>query len=251
MRVSLITCTYNSEANLEHCITSVVGQDYPDIEYIVIDGGSRDSTNNIIERYKGFINTYISEEDRGIYDALNKGIEIATGEIVGLLHSDDFFADPQVVTRVVQALTESGTEAVISNIDFISSTNINKVVRFYSSRFFRPFLFRFGFQPAHPTFYTYRRNYLKFGLYNSTMKIAGDFDLLLRFLYIHSLPFKYIPDVWVKMRLGGKSTKSLKNKLVMNREILSSLRSNGIYSNSLLISLRYLFKVFSLFFRFR
>lgn len=241
MKVSLITCTYNSEKHLNHCINSVIQQDYQQIEYIIIDGNSSDSTIEIVKEY-GDVIQLISEPDEGIYDALNKGIKLATGDIIGILHSDDFFSDHQVVSRIVDALNDTKSEIVYADIDFVANTNINKNLRHYSSKFFSPWMFRYGFQPAHPTFYTYRKNFEEYGFYKSDFKIAGDFELLLRFLYKHELSHKYINDTWVKMRLGGASTKGIKSNILLNKEILKACKLNNLHTSFFLIYLKYLVK---------
>ncbi len=241
MKISLITVTYNSEKYLRHCINSVLEQDYADIEYIIIDGGSSDGTVDIIKSYSSKISKWISEPDAGLYNAINKGILLATGEIVGILHSDDFLADKQVITRVAAAFSNNKADIIFADVDYVSP-DLTKTKRHYSSEFFRPWMFRFGFQPAHPTFYTYRENFFKYGLYREDMEISGDFELLLRYLYIHQLPYGYVKDTWVKMRTGGVSSSGFKNKLKLNMEIVRSFELNGLYTNFMLVISKYIFK---------
>ena len=240
-KISVITCTYNSEAYLRECIESVLSQAYINLEYIVVDGGSTDSTIEIIKSYGNRISHWLTEPDKGIYDAINKGIRLASGDLVGILNSDDYLADSNVIGRVAEAFDKSNAKVVFADIDFVDNAT-RKVVRHYSSRFFRPWMFRFGFQPAHPTFYTYRSYFKSIGYYRTDLKIAGDFELLLRFLLTKRLPYSYINDTWVKMRMGGVSTSGIRSVLRLNREIKDACRSNGLYVNDLMIYSKYLVK---------
>ena len=240
MKVSIITVTYNSARFLQECIDSVYEQEHEEIEHIIVDGNSTDITVEIINRNIKKISNYVSEPDSGIYDAINKGIKMATGEIVGILNSDDIFTDKGVVRRIVEGFTY-GFEIIFANIDFISSKT-GKIVRHYSSKQFSPWMFRFGLMPAHPTFYTYLRNFEKYGFYRVDMKISGDFELLLRYLNIYKLSYKYIDDIWVNMRTGGVSTSGFKSITLLNREIQQACKINGIYTNRLLIYSKYIIK---------
>lgn len=243
MKVSIITATYNSNKFLESCICSVMAQDYPDIEYILIDGGSTDSTQSIINKYSNNIVKWISEPDTGIYDAINKGIKLASGDIVGVLNSDDFFSDDSVISRIVKSFKDDeALEIVYADVSFVVRENINKSVRHYSSRYFRPYMFKFGFQPAHPSLYVKRGLFEKFGYYRTDLKIAGDFELLLRFLLKNKLSYKYISDVWVKMRIGGVSTSGIKSILQINNEIIKAHKINGIYTNIIFTYSKYIVK---------
>jgi len=240
LKISIITVTYNSEKFLEECIISVLNQNYDNIEYIIIDGGSNDNTLDIIEKYREHIHYFISQSDDGIYDAVNKGIKISTGDIVGLLNSDDTFTNVNVLSNIVKNFKIYNSEILFGNISFIN--NNNKIIRYYNSKYFYPFLFRFGFQPAHPTFYTYRKNFINYGYYNSRYKIAGDFDLMLRFLYINKLSYIFVDENFVTMRLGGASNKNFCNKFKLNNEILRSLKSHNIYTNYFFIYTKYMIK---------
>jgi len=243
MKVSIITVTYNSEIYLNECIESVIKQDYSNIEYILIDGGSSDNTLNIIDRYKDKFFKWSSEPDDGIYDAINKGIKLATGDIIGILNSDDLLTDNNVVTRIVSALNNSPTlDAVYANINFVDSLENKKVIRHYSSKLFRPWMFRFGFQPAHPTFYAKRDLFKKYGFYRKDLKIAGDFELLLRFLSVYNIKCKYVNDTWVNMRLGGVSTSGFESIFKLNNEIIIACKSNNINTNKIMIYSKYLIK---------
>jgi len=240
MKVSIITVTYNSESFLESCISSVRNQSYKDIEHIIVDGGSQDGTMKIVKRFKHL--TYISEQDSGIYEAINKGIRLATGELIGVLNSDDIFSDNNVVESIVKQFDGSKLSAVFANVQFVLRNDINKKVRFYSSKFFRSWMFKFGFQPAHPTFYARKELFERLGCYRTDLKIAGDFELLLRFLLKGGVKYEYVNEVWVKMRIGGVSTSGFQSVFQLNEEIIKAHQLNGLYTNKALVYSKYLIK---------
>lgn len=246
MKISIITATYNSGLTLRDTIRSVLSQSYPDIEYIIIDGGSKDNTLEIINEYKDKISKVISEPDKGIYDAMNKGIHMATGDIVGILNSDDFFTSTDVIENTAKAFESNDIDAVFGDIHFVKPDNLNRPVRHYSSSIFRPALFRFGFMPAHPSFYVKRTCYEKYGLYDLNYKIASDYDLLIRFLYVNRIAYKYLNMDFVTMRVGGASTENVKSRVVLNKEIVRACRKYGIYTNLFVLSLKYIYKIFEL-----
>ena len=242
MKVSIITVTYNSEKYLEECINSIIKQTYKNIEYIIIDGNSRDRTKEIIDNYKDNISIFISENDNGIYDAINSGIKKSTGDIIGLLHSDDILHDINVVTRIVNSF-KMETDCVYSDSYFINQIT-NKKTRFYSSRNFSNWKFRIGLMPSHPTIYFKSKVLKKYPLYNIDLTIASDFDLILRHFVLYETKSLYIRDIWVIMREGGVSTLGYRSKLKITNEILLSCNANNIYTNKLLLSVRFLFKLF-------
>ncbi|MCM1030086.1 MAG: glycosyltransferase [Oscillibacter sp.] len=251
MKISIITVTYNSESTVRDTIESVLAQTYPDLEYIVIDGGSKDHTLSILKEYepqfKGQV-IWISEKDQGIYDAMNKGIRMATGDVVGILNSDDFFTSGDVLEKVMRVFEkDTNLEAVYGDVHFVNPGNLKKCVRYYSSSVFRPELFRFGFMPAHPSFYVKRECYEKYGLYALEYKIAADYDLLIRFLYVNRISYRYLDLDFVTMRTGGISTRGLQSRLMLNREIVKACRKYGIYTNLGMLSLKYVYKVSELF----
>lgn len=245
MRISLITVTYNSDKTLRDTINSVLAQTYEDIEYIVVDGLSKDKTVDIIREYEPQFAgrmKWISEKDSGLYDAMNKGIRMATGDVVGILNSDDFFTSDDVIEKVVAGFTKD-TDAVYGDIRFVNPDNLQRCVRYYSSKIFKRSLMKMGFIPAHPSFYCRKECFEKFGYYKTDYKIAADFDLLLRFIYVHQIRIKYLPVDMVTMRLGGASTDGWKSRLVMMNEHLRSFKENGVKTNRFWLSLRYFYKI--------
>ena len=246
MKISLITTTFNSGRTFSDTIESVLKQScISNIEYIVIDGFSHDNTINLIRKFEPCFNgrmKWISEQDAGLYDAMNKGIRMATGDIIGILNSDDFFTSNDVLEKVAAGFTED-TDAVYGDVHFVRPDDLNRCVRYYSSRIFRRSLMRLGFIPAHPSFYCRRECFEKYGYYKTDYKIAADFDLLLRFIYVHRIRIKYLPVDMVTMRLGGASTSGLKSRITGMNEHLRSFKENGIYTNRFLLSLRYFYKI--------
>ena len=250
MKVSLVTVTFNSDQTLRDTIQSVFNQTYSDIEYIIIDGLSKDNTVDIIRKYEPQFQgrlKWISERDNGLYDAMNKGIRMSTGDIVGIINSDDFYHRRDIISRVAEAFKNEETQAVYGDVRFVNPDNLNRTVRYYSSRNFSPNRFRYGFMPAHPTFFTYRRYFEEFGFYKIDYHIAADYELLIRFLYVHRLKSKYLSLDFMKMRTGGASTASIKSNILLNKEIVRACSENGIWTCMPLLFLKYFIKVFELF----
>lgn len=246
MKISIITATYNSEAHIADCVKSVNSQTYDNIEHIIIDGASKDNTINIIEETPNRVTKIVSEPDKGIYDAMNKGIIMATGDVVGILNSDDFFTSDDVIETVVDAFSNSDIDALYGDVHFVDPDDLNKCVRYYSSAIFKPSLFRFGFMPAHPSFYMKRKCYEKHGLYALDYKIASDYDLLIRYLFKEKINYKYLKKDFVTMRTGGVSTENFNSRVTLNREIVKACKKYGIKTNMFLLSLKYLYKIFEL-----
>ncbi|UCS93975.1 glycosyltransferase [Echinicola marina] len=243
MKVSIITACYNAGSTLGNTIESVAAQDYPDIEYIIVDGGSQDNSLDIIKSHEDKIDHWISEPDEGLYDAMNKGIKMATGDVVGIINADDFYHRTDAVSKIVEGFSSTDVQAVFADIRFVSPENLEKTVRYYSSKDFQVSSFKRGIMPAHPTFFTFRENFEKYGYYMKDFRIAADFELLLRFLYRHQLSFKYIPIDLMKMRTGGLSTQYLRNNIRINREDMRACRMNGLSTNYINLYSRYFKKV--------
>lgn len=244
MKISVITVVYNRANTIEKAIRSVLTQDYHDVEYVVVDGGSTDGTINVINRYMDNIHQYISGKDDGMYDALNKGIKLATGDIIGVLHADDWFASPHIITKIAAAFVrDQQLDAVYGDIAFIKEDDPDKVVRYYSSSIFKPSLLTWGFIPAHPTFFCKRKCFEKFGYYKTDFDIAADYELLLRFFKVHHIRAKYLPLRFTNMNLGGKSTKGIRSTVKINQEIVKACRQNNISTNYFKLYSRYFFKI--------
>ncbi|PXX15116.1 glycosyltransferase family 2 protein [Hoylesella shahii] len=246
MKVSIITVAFNSAATIAHCMQSVLDQSYSNIEYIVVDGLSKDNTLNIVREFEPLFAgkmRWISENDNGIYDAMNKGLHMATGDVVGILNSDDFFTDNDVIEKVAQAFTDDNIDAVYGDVHFVRETNLSRCVRYYSSAGFRPWWLRFGIMPAHPSFYARKEVFQKAGLYKTDYKIGGDFEMMVRLFKRFDIKTKYLPMVFVTMRMGGASTKNVGSRLTLLREDTRACRENGVYTHPLLICLKYFYKV--------
>lgn len=244
MKVSIITVCYNNESTIKDTIESVLEQSYQDIEYIIVDGASTDNTIPVINSYKDRISKFVSEPDEGMYEAMNKGIRMASGDVIGILNADDFFSADDVIENIVGAFKNSNTDAVLGDVQFVKPGNTNKIVRYYSSEKFHPGSFKFGFMPAHPGFYVKGEYFEQLGYYKEDYKIASDYELLIRFLYRYNISYKYIKKPIVTMRTGGVSNKSIKSRILLNREILGACKENNIKTNLLNIYSKYFWKIF-------
>jgi len=218
LKVSIITVCYNSAETIENTIQSVIAQDYQNIEYIIVDGKSTDDTLKIIEKYKSSITKILSEKDDGIYFAINKGIALATGDIVAIIHADDFYTNNQIVSTVVKTFEENQTDTVYGDLQYVDRMDTSKVTRNWKSGEYRQGLFKKGWMPPHPTFFVKKYCYDKFGTFNTTLKSAADYEMMLRLLEKNKCTTVYIPQVLVKMRVGGKSNVTIMNRIKANRE---------------------------------
>lgn len=243
MKVSLITVTYNAEEFIEQCIKSVLSQTYDDIEYIVVDGKSTDNTMTIVEKYSGFISRIISEPDKGIYDAMNKGIALASGDIIGILNSDDFFPEDDIIQTVVDAFGGGITQIVYGNLWYILPTFPNKIVRRWKSQSYKKNLFQLGWMPAHTTFFARRNLFSEYGNYNIAFKTSADYELMLRFIHKYNLKAVHINKVLVVMRIGGVSNRSVRNRLSASWNDFRAMRHNSLKWPLLAIMLKPLRKI--------
>lgn len=247
LKISIITVCYNSVETIRDTIESVLSQQYPDIEYIIVDGASKDGTLELISEYEGRISKVISESDKGIYDAMNKGVQAATGDFVGILNSDDVFAGSDVVQNLVAHLQNNpSADAVYADLVFVQRKEMDVVTRRYSSSGFSPWKVRFGFMIPHPTFYARRELFDKYGNYKLGYRVSADFELMARFM---SKGVKMVRHsaVMVKMREGGISTTGFWWRIHQNLEIVRACRENGIYTNILLVAMKVPFKLASYF----
>jgi glycosyltransferase involved in cell wall biosynthesis len=227
MKISIITVCFNSETTIRDTLESIKYQDYTNIEYIIIDGGSTDNTLNIIEKYSEIITILVSEQDNGLYDAMNKGINLATGDVIGLINSDDLFCDPDALNKVAKIFKKNKKlDSVYADLYYVSKYNINKIIRTWVTGHQRKF--KYGWHPAHPTFYIKKSVYDKFGLFDLSFSLAADFEIMLRFLDKYKISTSYLKEPLVKMRLGGETNKSFKNIYYQNIECLRAFKKNDL-----------------------
>jgi len=225
MKITVITVCFNASKTIEKTIKSVLNQDYNNIEYIVIDGNSKDNTLEIIKKYSDKIGIIKSEVDRGMYDAINKGIALASGEILGILNADDTFASSIVLSSIAERFrSNSEAQALIGDICFVNKNG--QQLRYYSSEKWSPSRFVWGVMPPHPSFYCKRELFTQMGNYRIDFEIAADFELLIRFFKIYKVPYLYLPQLMVEMSMGGKSTKNFKSTIKINQEIKKACRLN-------------------------
>ena len=245
--ISIITATYNSAETINDTIKSVLCQTNKDFEYIIVDGGSTDETIDIVKSYESEFSgrlKWVSEKDKGIYDAMNKGIKMASGDIIGILNSDDYYTSDDILQTIADAFKCQNVDAIYGDIHFIKDGVPDKCVRYYSSRLFSPFWLRFGFMPAHPSFYCKRDVFDKSGLYRLDYKIGSDYEMMVRLFRKHKISSRYVPKDFVTMRTGGASNSNLQSRLTLIKEDVKARRDNGIYTNELFICLKFLYKIF-------
>lgn len=228
MKISIVTAVYNRERTIGEALGSVASQTHQNIEHLIIDGASRDGTLDVVRAHTDPRVVLVSEPDQGIYDALNKGITRATGDIIGLMHSDDLFAHPRVLEQVAVCFADPEVDLVYGDLDYVAAGDITRVVRHWQSGNFSPEKLRRGWMPPHPTVFARARVFADHGLYDTSYQIAADYEAMLRFFGRARLRSAYIPEVLVKMRTGGASNRSLKHIMLKSQEDLRALRSNGI-----------------------
>ena len=229
MKISVITVVYNAVDSVEDTIKSVIAQDYEDIEHIVIDGGSVDGTMDVVNRYREKLAVVISEADNGIYDAMNKGIDLATGDVIGNLNADDWYADNSVLSHVADAFSENeDLDAVYGDIVYVTKNKPHSIVRYWKSRPYREGLFEKGWMPAHPTFFVRREIYSRYGKFDLDLQIQSDFELTMRFMAVYKIKTRYLPGVMVKMRMGGVTNNRISNVIKGNLEAYAACRKNGL-----------------------
>lgn len=245
-KISIITVVWNNKDTIKYAIKSVLNQSYENIEYIIIDGASTDGTVEIVQSYGDKISRFISEPDKGLYDAMNKGINLATGDIVGMLNSDDFYINEFVIEKIVKEFQSKNVDSVFADLVFVKPENIDKTVRYYDSSHFSPKKFAYGWMPAHPTFFVKRKCYEKYGVFKTDYKISADYELLTRFLAKNKISYSYIKKPIVKMRMGGASTSGIKSNYILNKEIIRACKENGIYTNWLMVLSKYPKKILGL-----
>ncbi|WP_199117744.1 glycosyltransferase family 2 protein [Pedobacter sp. ASV28] len=246
LKISIITVVKNAENTISRCLSSLIEQTYSNVEIIVMDGASTDGTLGFIEKFRRENLKIYSEKDLGIYDALNKGISRSTGDIIGLLHSDDYLSNELVLEDIANEFSNTSLPIIIGKLSYFHPDNLTKIVRRYYPFRFSKWMFRFGMAPPHPAFYAKRELFERYGNYRTDLEIAGDFDLMLRFLYLHKVPYKCIDENWVMMSTGGKSTNGWTSIIKNNKDILTVCRDHHFYSNYMFIYAKYLIKTVGL-----
>jgi glycosyltransferase len=251
MKVSIITAVFNSKPHIETCMRSVLSQTYRNIEYIIIDGGSTDGTIEIIKKYGNKVTKWISEPDNGIYDAMNKGIRKASGDVIGILNADDIYANDKVIEKVADMFIQNEVDSCYGDLLYVDKNNTDKIIRYWKSQPYRDVLFKRGWMPPHPTFFVKKEVYEKYGYFNADFKIASDYELMLRFLEKHKISTFYIPEVLIKMRLGGMSNRSLKNLFIKSSEDYRAWKVNDLKGGFYTILLKNISKIPQFFKRYK
>ena len=248
MKISVITVCFNSQATIERSIQSVVAQQWPAVEHIVIDGGSTDGTLAILERFRPHLAALVSEPDKGIYDAMNKGLARATGEVICFLNADDQYADANVLAEVAQQMRTHQLDALVADVGFFKAGDPTRMTRRYRSDRFSPQKLAWGWMPAHPGLFLTRKVVQRVGKFKTDYRIAGDYEYVVRTFHGHDLHYKHLPSVVVNMQAGGISNSSWRNRLLLNREVVRACKENGIHTNLLKILVKYPFKLLELMF---
>lgn len=243
MKISVITASYNSSSTIADTLRSVAEQDYTDIEHIIIDGGSKDNTMEIVRSFP-HVAISISEKDKGIYDAMNKGVQRATGDIVAILNSDDFYNSSYVLSAVAFQFRDQNIDAVYGDLQYVKQDNTNIVSRYWKAGKFSPSKFFYGWMPPHPAFFVRRKVYDQVGLFNTTLRTSADYELMLRILVKHKVKAAYLPAVLVKMREGGLSNSSLSHRIKANKEDRLAWKLNGLQPNFFTLYLKPIRKIF-------
>lgn len=247
MKVSIITVTYNSAGTVEQTILSVIKQTYPNIEFIIVDGGSTDDTLKILDKYSVSISKRVSEKDNGLYDAINKGIDMAEGDVIGILHSDDFYIHDKVIENYIKVFESKPCDAVYTDLYYVDRDNIDKIKRKWKSGEYKEGSFLYGWMPPHPTFFVRKSMYDKYGKYILNFKTAADYELMLRFIHKNKIRLAYLPEFTVKMRIGGKSNATVQNRLNANTEDRQAWELNGLKPKFFTLYLKPLRKIFQFF----
>ncbi|MFC1664404.1 glycosyltransferase family 2 protein [Pseudomonadota bacterium] len=242
-KITIVTVVLNGVDTIAQTIESVKEQTHKNVEHIVIDGGSTDGTLDVIERHRNSIAKLVVEPDEGLYDAMNKGIQLATGDVIGTLNSDDYYANDLVLEKVGKVFQEKSIEACFANLLYVDKLDTEKVVRYWKSQSFQPGLFEKGWIPAHPTFFVRREVYEKFGGFDLTYRYQSDFELSLRFLELHRIRSKFIPEIFVIMRIGGTTNRSVSNVIKGNLESYRACKLHGLKVTPLFFVVKFLSRV--------
>lgn len=244
LKISIITVCLNSEKTIERTILSVLKQEYDNKEYIIVDGGSTDNTLNIIEKYRDNINKFISEKDNGLYDAMNKGIHLSTGDMIGILNSDDIYFSSDVLSVVSKKYYETNSDLIFGSLVYFDEENLSQIVRYCLAKSFKPWQLRFGGMPPHPSSFVTRNAYSRYGLYSLSYKTGSDFELFVRYIMVEKIKFSKIDQILVGMQKGGITSSGMTSILRTSFEMNKALKENNYYTNILLIMLRLPIKYF-------
>jgi glycosyltransferase involved in cell wall biosynthesis len=247
MKVSIITVCFNSAQTIERSLLSVKTQDWSNIEHIVIDGASDDATLEILHLHKVSLSHLVSEPDSGIYDAMNKGLKLATGDVICFLNADDYYSSSSVISHVVRRMQDDNLDAFFGDVGFFKPKSCNYIYRRYSSAYFRPDRISWGWMPAHPALFLRRRVVSRVGFFKTDYKIAGDFEYIVRIFYSRHVDYRYDPIIFVHMQAGGSSTRNWRSKLLLNHEVLRACYENGVNTNLLKIISKYPVKILGFF----
>jgi len=247
MKISVITVVFNNVSTIGKALASVKNQTHQDIEHIVIDGGSTDGTLDVIEQYSANITKFVSEPDHGIYDAMNKGLSMATGDLVCFLNSDDMYVDSHVLERASRIIEQDSLDAIFADVTYFRADNPEKILRRYSSSRFSPEKIAYGWMPAHPTLLMRKAVFDRIGGFKSSYRIGGDFEFIARAFGKGELKYRYLPEVLVKMQMGGASTSVIRSTLKSIQELMRACRENGIQTNYFKILSKYPFKILEFF----
>jgi glycosyltransferase involved in cell wall biosynthesis len=248
MKISVITVCFNSQTTIERSVQSVVDQQWPEVEHIVIEGGSTDGTLAILERFRPHLAVLVSEPDKGIYDAMNKGLARATGDVICFLNADDQYADANVLAEVAHQMRMHQLDALVADVGFFKAGDPTRMTRRYRSDRFSPQHLSWGWMPAHPGLFLTREVVQRVGQFKTDYRIAGDYEYVVRTFHGHDLHYKHLPSVVVNMQAGGISNSSWRNRLLLNREVVRACKENGIHTNLLKILVKYPFKLLELMF---
>jgi glycosyltransferase involved in cell wall biosynthesis len=244
MKISVVTAAFNAAGTIADCLASVASQTIP-VEHIIIDGASSDDTVRIVREMNPRARV-LSEPDKGIYDAMNKGIRLATGDVVGILNADDFYENDRVIEKIIGAFAEHQVDSVFADLVYVNPKNLDRIIRHYRAARFTPDKLSFGIVPPHPTFFVRKRIYEQYGCYKTDYMISSDYEMFVRLLSLHKISYFYLPESIVRMRTGGVSTKNLRHQWIGNKEIVRACRENGLRTNMLLILSKYFTKIFQL-----
>ena len=248
-RISVITVVYNDVTNIIETIKSVRNQTYKNIEYIIIDGDSNDGTKELIQNNHELIDIFKSEPDSGIYEAINKGIRLSTGDYVGFLHCGDLFSNKYVITKVAKAIQKERTDAFFADVDIVDSNDTKKVIRHYSGKNFSKWKLRIGAAPPHPSLYCRREIYQRIGLYKTNYRVSSDYEMIVRMFVVNKISYSYLNFSMVKMRVGGESNNGFIGQLQQNLEIIDAAKSNKLYTNIFFVLMKLPLRLMQYFFR--